>query len=152
MSTAKWQVRKWGQVVESTLWMFQFICVSGPLCYDITQDICNKFLSNTKDKPLMVAVAKYRCNFFMRLNPRLREAYISQDRRSVSSRSKNNYWILSLQLPQCTEDEICKEITDMPGEFLVNPICQCPGQMSCPSVAPKNVEVMVYDKQVCRMI
>ena len=36
----------------------------------------------------------------------------------------------------------------MPGEFLVNPICQCPGQMSCPSVAPKKVEVMVYDKQV----
>jgi len=52
-----------------------------------------------------------------------------------------------LPLPKCTEDEICKEITDMPGEFLVNPICQCPGQMSCPSVAPKNVEVMVYDKQ-----
>ena len=40
----------------------------------------------------------------------------------------------------------------MPGEFLVNPICQCPGQMSCPSVAPKNVEVMVYDKKVCCMI
>ena len=59
---------------------------------------------------------------------------------------------LILQLPQCTEDEICKEITDMPGEFLVNPICQCPGQMSCPSVAPKNVEVMVYDKKVCCMI
>ena len=52
------------------------------------------------------------------------------------------------QLPKCTQDEICKEITDMPGEFLVNPICQCPGQMSCPSVAPKKVEVMVYDKQV----
>lgn len=36
----------------------------------------------------------------------------------------------------------------MPGEFLVNPICQCPGEMSCPSVGPKNVEVMVYDKKV----
>ena len=52
-------------------------------------------------------------------------------------------------MPQCRQDEICKEITDTPGEFLVNPICQCPSQMSCPSVAPKNVELMVYDKQVC---
>ena len=46
------------------------------------------------------------------------------------------------------EEQICKEITDMPGEFLVNPICQCPEEMSCPSVGPKNVDVMVTDKKV----
>ena len=57
--------------------------------------------------------------------------------------------LISLQLPECRQEEICKEITDIPGEFLVNPICRCPGEMSCPSVAPKKVEVMVYDKKVC---
>ena len=45
-------------------------------------------------------------------------------------------------------EEICKEVTDIPGEYLVNPMCQCPRDYSCPTVSPKNVETVLYDQEV----
>ena len=45
-------------------------------------------------------------------------------------------------------NEICKEVTDIPGEYLVNPKCQCPRDHSCPTVSPKHVETVQYDQQV----
>ena len=45
----------------------------------------------------------------------------------------------------CNPGEICKEITDLPGEFLVNPKCLCPLEMSCPSLDPQNVETIIFD-------
>ena len=45
----------------------------------------------------------------------------------------------------CNPGEICKEITDLPGEFLVNPKCLCPLEMSCPTLDPQNVETIIFD-------
>ena len=51
----------------------------------------------------------------------------------------------NFQLMDCNPGEICKEITDLPGEFLVNPKCLCPLEMSCPSLDPQNVETIIFD-------
>merc|ERR1712026_644244 len=54
-----------------------------------------------------------------------------------------NYYCLPLM--DCNPGEICKEITDLPGEFLVNPKCLCPLEMSCPTLDPQNVETIIFD-------
>ena len=56
-----------------------------------------------------------------------------------------NHTSPNFQLMDCNPGEICKEITDLPGEFLVNPKCLCPLDMSCPSLDPQNVETIIFD-------
>lgn len=43
-----------------------------------------------------------------------------------------------LPLKECNVSETCKDITEKPGEYIVNPKCVCGGDRVCPSVSHQN--------------
>lgn len=52
------------------------------------------------------------------------------------------YFCLPLQ--QCEVGAFCKDVTDIPGEFLVNPKCKCPEHLSCPTVTNRGISTTVF--------